>query len=62
MSLDVTLDPAHVAALDRVSEPALNFPAGFLKMAASLIQGGTTLDGEPSHVMPLMPKNDAERY
>lgn len=32
-ALDVTLDAAHVEALNLVSKPALNFPAGFLAFA-----------------------------
>ena len=37
------------AALDRVSEPTLNFPANFLKnMATSLMHAGTTINGTPS--------------
>ena len=61
-ALDVTLDATQMAELDRLSEPALNFPANFLKMAASFMQGGTTVNGEASQAMPLMPTSDAERY
>ena len=61
-ALDVTLDAAHVEALNLVSKPALNFPAGFLAFAPSFMQAGTTVNGEPSEVPPLMPKSDAERY
>jgi len=48
--------------LNLVSKPALNFPAGFLAFAPSFMQAGTTVNGEPSEVPPLMPKSDAERY
>ena len=61
-ALDVKLDGAHVDALDRVSKPALNFPAGFLTMAASFMHAGATVNGEPSQVPPFMPRTDAERY
>jgi aryl-alcohol dehydrogenase-like predicted oxidoreductase len=61
-ALDLALDPAHIASLDRVSEPTLNFPAAFLKMAASFMHGGATVNGEPSELAPFMPKSDAERY
>jgi diketogulonate reductase-like aldo/keto reductase len=37
-ALDVTLDAAHVEALNLVSKPALNFPAGFLAFAPSFMQ------------------------
>ena len=43
-----------MAALDRVSEPTLNFPAAFLKnMATSLMHAGTTINGVPSTLLPL---------
>jgi aryl-alcohol dehydrogenase-like predicted oxidoreductase len=61
-ALDVTLDAAHVEALNLVSKPALNFPAGFLAFAPSFMQAGTTVNGEASEVPLLMPKSDAERY
>ena len=61
-ALDLTLDGAHVDALNRVSKPALNFPAGFLEFAPSFMHAGATVNGEPSQVTPLAPKTDAERY
>jgi aryl-alcohol dehydrogenase-like predicted oxidoreductase len=61
-ALDLKLDAAHVEALDRVSKPALNFPARFLEGAASFMHGGATVNGAPSQVMPLMPRSDDERY
>jgi aryl-alcohol dehydrogenase-like predicted oxidoreductase len=61
-ALDVKLDAAQAAALDRVSKPALNFPAGFLAFAPSFMHAGATVNGEPSQVPPQMPKSDAERY
>jgi aryl-alcohol dehydrogenase-like predicted oxidoreductase len=61
-ALDVTLDASHVEALNKVSKPALNFPAGFLEFAPSFMHAGATVNGEPSQVPPLMPKTDAERY
>jgi aryl-alcohol dehydrogenase-like predicted oxidoreductase len=61
-ALDVTLDTAQAAALDRVSKPVLNFPAGFLEFVPSFMHAGATVNGEPSQVPPLMPKSDAERY
>jgi len=61
-ALDVTLMPAHLAALNAVSEPALNFPAPFFKMIPMFAQGGTTVNGTPSAVWPLAPQPTDERY
>jgi aryl-alcohol dehydrogenase-like predicted oxidoreductase len=61
-ALDVKLDASQLAALDRVSKPSLNFPAAFLEFAPSFMHAGATVNGEPSQVPPMMPKNDAERY
>lgn len=62
VALDITLTGAHIAALNKVSEPILNFPAGFATASAMFGQGGTTINGTPSPVWPLMPQNDSERY
>src|SRR3954468_13697255 len=61
-ALDVALTPAHVASLDRLSAPTLNFPAAFMHMATMFSQGGTTINGEAATVWPLAPKRDDERY
>ena len=61
-ALDLKLDASHVAALDKVSAPALNFPAAFLQFAPSFMHAGATVNGEPSQCPPMMPKTDAERY
>ncbi len=61
-ALDITLDASHVAALDAVSAPTLNFPAAFLQFAPSFMHAGATVNGEPSQCPPMMPKSDAERY
>jgi hypothetical protein len=60
--LDTTLTPAHVAALDAVSEPVLNFPAGMLKFVAMFMQGGITVNGQTAPVWPMAPKQDSDRY
>ena len=39
-ALDITLRDADVAALNAVSEPALNFPAPFFRMIPAFAQGG----------------------
>lgn len=59
---DVTLTGEQIAALERVSEPTLNFPAPFLKMVASIMHGGATVNGVPSEILPLWKDAGATRY
>jgi aryl-alcohol dehydrogenase-like predicted oxidoreductase len=61
-ALDVQLKPEHIAALDAVSKPTLNFPAGFLTMSGAFSHGGATINGESAPVLPMVPKDDSERY
>lgn len=61
-ALDLTLTAAELARLDALSEPTLNFPAAFVKMAGVFSQGGTTVNSVPSSPWALAPKSDAERY
>jgi aryl-alcohol dehydrogenase-like predicted oxidoreductase len=61
-ALSVTLSPEQVAALDKVSEPALNFPAPFFRMIPMFANGGTTINGVTSAPWPLMPKPGDPRY
>jgi len=61
-AIDVVLSDAQIAALNAVSEPTLNFPAGFGPVAAAFGQGGTTINGTPSQMWPLLPQSDDERY
>jgi hypothetical protein len=61
-AIDVALAPEQRQRLDALSEPALNFPAPFLKMAPTFAHGGTTVNGVPSMVWPAVPKSDSERY
>jgi aryl-alcohol dehydrogenase-like predicted oxidoreductase len=61
-SLEVKLAPDQVAALDALSAPALDFPAGFLRAAGAFMNGGTTVNGESSPALPMVPKNESERY
>ena len=44
-ALDLTLRDTDIAALNAVSEPALNFPAPFFRMIPLFAQGGTTVNG-----------------
>ena len=61
-ALDITLAPDEIASLDKLSQPALNFPAAFLKSAGMFLHAGATVNGEKSIVWPLAPRDDAERY
>ncbi|PYR27618.1 MAG: aldo/keto reductase, partial [Acidobacteria bacterium] len=61
-ALDVTLRLEHIAALDRVSEPSLNFPTPFLRAAASIMHAGATVNGESSELLPLWKEAAAKRY
>ncbi len=61
-ALDVSLKPEHIAALDEVSKPTLNFPADFLRNAGVFAHGGSTVNGVTAPVWPMAPKSDAERY
>ncbi len=61
-ALDVTLAPEHVTALDRVSEPTLNFPAQFLKWSGMMMQGGTTVNGEAAPLPPMVVNFDPDQY
>jgi aryl-alcohol dehydrogenase-like predicted oxidoreductase len=60
--VDVLLTPAHIASLDAVSEPTLNFPAGMLKAVPMFAHGGMTVNGVTAIPWVAAPKTDAERY
>jgi aryl-alcohol dehydrogenase-like predicted oxidoreductase len=61
-ALDVKLTPAHVAALDKVTKPALPFPTDMLSMVPAFAYGGTTINGQPSTAWAQAPQNDSERF
>jgi aryl-alcohol dehydrogenase-like predicted oxidoreductase len=61
-ALDIALTAAHLSALNAVSEPVLNFPAGMLKFIGMFSQGGLTVNGETAPPWPMSPKSDDERY
>jgi aryl-alcohol dehydrogenase-like predicted oxidoreductase len=61
-ALDIPLTPVDVASLDKLSQPTLNFPAMFMRVASMFMHGGATVNGEPSERWPLAPQHDAERY
>ncbi len=60
--LDVRLEAAHVAKLDQLSKPTLNFPADFIANGAQFVHGGTTINGRAAEAWPLSPKDDSDRY
>jgi aryl-alcohol dehydrogenase-like predicted oxidoreductase len=61
-ALEITLTPEQIASLDNVSKPVLNFPADFLASAPSLSHAGATVNGVPSQLMHLVPKDDDSRW
>jgi hypothetical protein len=63
-ALDLQLSPAHVAALDNLSEPTLNFPSQIVRtFSLNASHAGATVNGVPSTVMfPSLLNNEKERY
>lgn len=51
-ALDLTLPAERAAKLDELTKPTLNFPAAFLTVAASIQNGGATVNGEQSQPSP----------
>lgn len=61
-ALDIGLTHEHVAKLDAMTEPQLDFPAGFVKMAPSFMHGGLTVNRVSAPVVPVLPRADSPRY
>ena len=61
-ALDLTLTPEQMATLNDVSKPVLNFPADFLNASPTYAHAGATVNGVPSQVMFLVPKDDNSRW
>lgn len=61
-ALEVEIPAEHTAALDEVSAQPQAFPFDFLKNAKTVIQNGSTVNGEHRDVWPLSPQNDNERH
>jgi aryl-alcohol dehydrogenase-like predicted oxidoreductase len=61
-AIDVHLAPGHLAKLDALSKPKLNFPADMLANGAAFVHGGITINGRLAPVWPMSPQSDAERY
>ena len=60
--LDIHLSQDQIGALERVSEPTLGFPMGFLQAASTIMHSGATVNEEASEVWPMSPVNNSERY
>ncbi len=61
-ALDVRLAPEHIAKLDALSAPVLNFPAGFTQFAPAFMHGGLTVNSVTAPVVPFLPRADSPRY
>ena len=61
-SLEVVLKPEQTGLLNSLTEPALNFPAEFVKDAAAFSSSGTRINGETAPVNPMAPSNEADRH
>jgi len=59
---ELVLSAAHVAELDALSTPSLNFPAGFLGIVPGFAYGGTTINGRSGPISPFVPQKDGARY
>ncbi len=62
VALDLRLAPAQIAKLNAVSQPKLNFPAEFSSRVGAFGYGGTTIHGVEYPILPILPRNDSERY
>lgn len=61
-ALEVKLGSVHLAKLDALSKPQLNFPADFIANGAAFVHGGTTINGKSAPAWALSPENDEQRY
>ncbi|WP_437484510.1 aldo/keto reductase [Sorangium sp. So ce1014] len=61
-ALEVKLAPEQTAALDALTKPKLNFPAEFLEIARMIQAGGTTINGQPSQLIPFGVTKKGDHY
>jgi aryl-alcohol dehydrogenase-like predicted oxidoreductase len=61
-ALEVKLTPEQTTALDTLTRPKLNFPAEFLEMARMIHAGGTTINGQPSQLIPFGVTKKGDHY
>jgi aryl-alcohol dehydrogenase-like predicted oxidoreductase len=61
-ALEVKLGAEQSARLDELTRPTLNFPAAFLDLARNIHTGGTTINGQPSQLLPFGPTQKGDHY
>jgi aryl-alcohol dehydrogenase-like predicted oxidoreductase len=61
-ALDLPLSADHIERLDKLSEPKLNFPAQYLKVAPNFSNAGATVNGIESMLLPSAPKDLEDHY
>ena len=61
-ALDVELSAEQTKKLDEVSDMPQAFPHAFLQNIPTVIQGGTTINGESRDAWDMAPANDGERW
>jgi diketogulonate reductase-like aldo/keto reductase len=61
-ALDLPLSTDHVDRLDKLSEPKLNFPAPYLKIAPNFSNAGATVNEIESALLPFAPKDLEDHY
>ncbi len=61
-ALDARLAPEQSAALDALTKPTLDFPAGFMPLFASSHAGGVTINGESPEPSPFNLTGDDKPY
>jgi aryl-alcohol dehydrogenase-like predicted oxidoreductase len=61
-ALDVHLPAESIAKLEALSQPQLDFPAGFIANAPSFMHGGIHVNGIDAPMSPVLPKPDSPRY
>ena len=60
--LDLKLESDELESLAKLTEPSLEFPAGFIQRAGPFMAGGTTINGQSIPANPLAPKDDSEVF
>jgi aryl-alcohol dehydrogenase-like predicted oxidoreductase len=60
--LDLDVSDEDMEQLTKASEPALEFPHGFIKRSGPFMASGTTVNGQTVAVNPLAPKDDSELF
>ncbi|MEL7485240.1 MAG: aldo/keto reductase [Planctomycetota bacterium] len=61
-ALSVSLSVDHTAKLDKASDMPQAFPHAFLQNIPTVIQGGTSINGDARQPWDMAPKNDDERW